>query len=470
MTEPARAEAAPEAEESRPVTVGEAMAIAIECMQRDSLAEAEALLRGVLGVVPDHADAHHYLGMLAYRAGHREDGLALIRRSLELCPDQADWHSNLGIVLQASDDLEGALACFERAIELQPDHPNAHSNRGVLLRVFSRHEEAEAEYRRAIELNPNHANTYHNLAILLDIMRRPEEAVAAYMKVLTLRPVFPEARRALVLAHCAIGERDKAVEICEKWLAENPDDPIARHAMAAVSERDVPQRAPDDYVQMVFDSFSETFEAKLARLHYSAPALVVDSVAAARPAPDRSQDVLDAGCGTGLCGPLLAPFAQRLTGVDLSSGMLEHARAKNVYDRLEQGELTAFIAARPGAFDIIVSADTLVYFGALEDVSAAAAAALRPGGLFVFTVEEWVTEDQDSTYCIRPHGRYNHYAGYVERTLAAQGLRVQIDRGELRKEQGLPVPGLVVRAEKPAAAAGAAETAAASRLAGDHNG
>ena len=28
--------------------------------------------------------------------------------------------------------------------------------------------------------------------------------------------------------------------------------------------------------------------------------------------------MLDAGCGTGLCAPLLRPYASRLTGVDLS--------------------------------------------------------------------------------------------------------------------------------------------------------
>ena len=36
----------------------------------------------------------------------------------------------------------------------------------------------------------------------------------------------------------------------------------------------------------------------------------------------RSLDVLDAGCGTGLCGPLVAPYARRLVGVDLSEAML----------------------------------------------------------------------------------------------------------------------------------------------------
>ena len=37
-------------------------------------------------------------------------------------------------------------------------------------------------------------------------------------------------------------------------------------------------------------------------------------------------DVLDLGCGTGLCGPLLRPYARALAGVDLSPQMLERMR------------------------------------------------------------------------------------------------------------------------------------------------
>ena len=94
----------------------------------------------------------------------------------------------------------------------------------------------------------------------------------------------------------------------------------------------------------------------------------------------KSLDVLDAGCGAGLCGPLIAPCARRLVGVDLSGRMLAQARDKNVYDELIQRELTSYLRDSPAVFDAIVSADTLVYFGPLRDVVAAAARALRPGG------------------------------------------------------------------------------------------
>jgi predicted TPR repeat methyltransferase len=216
----------------------------------------------------------------------------------------------------------------------------------------------------------------------------------------------------------------------------------------------VPPRASDGYIVKAFDTFSGTFEAKLAQLEYRAPALVAEAIEEAGVAPSGALDVLEVGCGTGLCGPLLAPYARRLVGVDLSPGMLKHAARKDVYDLLVPGELTAFLrSSDEAAFDVIVSADTLVYFGPLEDVAAAAARALRPGGFLVFTLEEAGWEDASVPHAIQTHGRYNHRRDYVERALADAGFAVAIGHAELRLESGVPVRGLVVRGTKAAAGA-----------------
>ena len=156
--------------------------------------------------------------------------------------------------------------------------------------------------------------------------------------------------------------------------------------------------------------------------------------------------MLDAGCGTGLCGPLIAPYARRLVGVDLSARMLARARDRDIYDELVKHELTAFMAASAGAFDVIVSADTLVYFGPLEGVVAAAANALRPGGLLIFTVEECI--GCDAGYVLSVSGRYCHAREYLDRVLTEANLEPLIVPAELRLEAGDPVPGLVVRATR----------------------
>jgi predicted TPR repeat methyltransferase len=110
--------------------------------------------------------------------------------------------------------------------------------------------------------------------------------------------------------------------------------------------------------------------------------------------------------------------------------------------------LTAYLRAQRDAFDVIVSADTLVYFGALDDVIAAAAGALRPAGLLIFTLEHGTAADAPDFH-LETHGRYTHSRASVERLLAADGFEIDIGTAELRMESGVPVAGLVVRARKP---------------------
>jgi predicted TPR repeat methyltransferase len=318
----------------------------------------------------------------------------------------------------------------------------------VVYKATKKFVEAEAAYRRAIELNPSYIEAYNNLGILLVALKRTQEAVVCFCKVTTLNPKQPETRRLLASAYCTLGEPEKAVEIFHQWLAEEPDNPVPRHMLAACSGEQVPPRAADDYVEKVFDEFAAHFDAKLAQLSYRAPQLVTAMLADAGLQPAKSLDVLDAGCGTGLCGPLLAPYARRLVGVDLSANMLSRAHERNVYDEVVKNELTTHLLGSSEKFDVVVSADTLVYFGALEQVVSAAAGALRPGGWLIFTVEEALEGEGDGDYRIDHSGRYAHTRSYIERVLGAVRLESHIVRAELRMESGVPVAGLVVRARK----------------------
>jgi predicted TPR repeat methyltransferase len=433
---------------TRELTLEEAVAFAIFLQKNQHFAEAHELYRRVLEVSPDHPRALHYTGVLAHQQGKIREAIELIERSLALVPDEADWHSNLGIVFQSDAKLDLAIAAYRRAIAIDPGHANAHSNLGVLLRATGQPVEAEAAYRAAINLNPEHIDAYTNLGILLNGLKRTEEAVACYCKVITLRPKHREARKQLALAHCTLGDVAEAVRIFEEWLKEEPGDPIARHMLAACTGRGVPKRASNSFVETTFDSFASSFESKLERLSYRAPALVAAMLENSGLEPLNRLDVLDAGCGTGLCGTLIAPFGRRLVGVDLSAKMLAQARDKQVYHALVKGELTDYLRANSDTFDLIVSADALVYFGDLKGVAEAAAVALRPKGLFVFTLEHAAGIGDGLDYRLEVHGRYSHSRAYIEQLLISSGLKPTTVEAELRMEAGAPVPGLVIRAEK----------------------
>ena len=423
----------------------QALSLGVQMLQAGALDDAAGLYRVLAEMAPADPNVLHFSGVLAHQQGRHEEAIALIQRSLALESGQADWYSNLGIVYKAVQQFDQAIAAYERAIALDPSHVRAYNNLAVLLRATGKSAEAEAAYRKALEIDPQFIDAYHNLGVLLASTNRTKEAVICYCKVTTLAPRHPDTRRMLGLAYCVLGEREKAIEVYEDWLKDDPGNPVVMHLLAGCTGRDVPARTSDECVQIIFDNFAASFESKLAHLQYRAPSLVKMMIEDSGLEPGGHLDVLDAGCGTGLCGPLIAPYAKRLTGVDLSGGMLEQARSKGLYHELVQGELSEFLRSRPHAFDLIVSADTLVYFGELEGVAAAARQALRSGGMFVFTLEE-LNAGAGLDVRLEPHGRYTHAQAYAERVLAKAGFAPTLVHAELRMESGSPVPGLVIRA------------------------
>lgn len=191
--------------------------------------------------------------------------------------------------------------------------------------------------------------------------------------------------------------------------------------------------------------YAHNFDEHLVKtLGYRTPELLVAELRRAQPLQSGGE-VIDLGCGTGLCGPLLRPLAGRLTGVDLSSLMLAKARELGLYDELVQGDIAAVLQGQPRRFDIAVAADVFVYIGDLDAVFAATAAALRPTGLFAFSVEACPDDDSGSDFVLGPKRRYAHSLAYLQRLAAAHGLVIESStRSAIRKESEEAVDGLLV--------------------------
>jgi predicted TPR repeat methyltransferase len=393
---------------------------------------AEASYRQHLQEFPNDPSGLHFLGLLRTQQGRHEEAVKLMVAALEIEPGYVDAWSNLCVVYLKERDFVRAEFCARKAIEISPDFANAWANLGMTLRARNACEEALVAWGRALDLQPgmrNIAISYGHLLYRLD--RLPE-----------------------------------ALEFYGRWQASAPDDPIPQHMMAAMGGAERPRRASDGYVRATFDDFAESFDRNLEELGYRAPQLLCASVTRL---PGEAQQppalaVLDVGCGTGLCGPLLRPVARRLVGVDLSPNMLSKAAARAVYDQLNCGELTQWLAECGQRFHLAVAADVLCYFGDLSAAFANVHSVLLPGGHFACSLESLSAQagaapasaapagDAPAAdgFVLRPHGRYVHERGYVEKALIEAGFDiVSIDTGTLRYERQNPVVGLLVIARRP---------------------
>ena len=135
----------------------------------------------------------------------------------------------------------------------------------------------------------------------------------------------------------------------------------------------------------------------------------------------RGADVLEAGCGTGLILRQLAPEARRAVGVDLSAGMLRHARDGNARTGLAVPLVQANAEHLPlvsGSFDAACSAFGAVPFVASVDaVFAEVHRVLRPGAPWVFSVTHpmrWIFPDDPGPQGLTVTQPYFDRTPYVE--------------------------------------------------------
>lgn len=411
---------------------------------------AQALYQQVLQARPEQPDALHLYGVLEAQRGHHDRAADLIGRAIAANPGEAMFHNNMGNVCVETGRFDDAESCYVRALDLDGARLDALNNLGVLWSRRGQVDEAERVLLRVIELAPGFQDARQNLANLYLRAGRVADAVQQCCEGLVVAPRNAALRRLLGTGYTLMGRDDLAAAVYRSWLESDPGHPQALFHLAACTGEDVPERAPDAYVQGVFDSFSNSFEAKLAALSYRAPELLVQAAARQLEAPAKSLCVLDAGCGTGLCAPMLAPYASRLVGVDLSSGMLAKARQRALYDELFQADLVACLEGQTAAFDLVLSADTLCYFGALGPFAAAARGALRPGGLLCFSVEAHADDDGQPGFRLQPNGRYSHRRSHVEAALVAAGLApTESLPAVLRMEAGEPVQGWLISARAP---------------------
>ena len=200
----------------------------------------------------------------------------------------------------------------------------------------------------------------------------------------------------------------------------------------------------------IFDKFASDYDEVLGAIGNNGPDLIGKLLDALPLARMKKLQVLDAGCGTGLCAKLLRPFAKNLQGADISVPMLEKAKKRKLYHGLTRTDLNQPATIPRGPFDLIVLADVLIYFGDLAPVLAPLSQRLSPGGWLLLTVENGGNLASPG-YQLGASGRHKHSEAHIAQALSVAGLgRPKHEINEtLRHEFGTPIPGLAVAAQKP---------------------
>ncbi|HEV8606724.1 MAG TPA: tetratricopeptide repeat protein [Tepidisphaeraceae bacterium] len=409
------------------------------------LEDAKVAYEKAIAIRPTFAGARANLGEVLNKLGRTEEAMACWREAARLDPKLPEPPYNMGGVLFAQGKPDEAAEYFRRAIEVQPGFSPAHNNLGAVLWSQGKRKEASECFCRAVELNPKYAEAWNNLGSVWDEGGKHEEAMECWTKAIALRPGYAEAHNNLGVALEKRGARAAAIKEWQEASRLRPDWEVPKYYLAAAMASDAPAPTgpPAEYVAKLFDEYADKFDQHLlGTLEYRVPDLLVAAVK--RAGASRFEEVMDLGCGTGLCGEKFRPMAGRMVGVDLSTRMIEKARQRGIYDELMVGGLAEALRGREGDVDLVLAGDVLGYVGDLSELFRAAQGAMRQGGLFAFSVEK-PSEKEGEGLVLRRTRRFAHSKSYVERTAREAGMEVvEMSEAVIRLDDQKPIEGMIV--------------------------
>jgi predicted TPR repeat methyltransferase len=234
------------------------------------------------------------------------------------------------------------------------------------------------------------------------------------------------------------GDDRNAIFSYNQALANGADAELVHYMLAALNKSATVLQPPRAYVQNLFDQYANDFEEHLVgQLGYCGHRVLIEQLPTA--CPDHFDSVLDLGCGTGLCAPMLRPSSMHLTGIDLAPVMIEKSKQTAMYDDLHVSDAHEYLSSTEKQFDLIVAADVFIYVGDLEKLFALLTRRMKDGAWLAFTVE---LPTDGSALQLMPSLRYAHSVQYIQSMAQRHGFQVVSEKqAPIRVHNGLPMMG-----------------------------
>ena len=389
-----------------------------------------------------------------------------------------------GNIFYQNQKFSEALSCYQKALETEPENKAALINMANSYYALKNYPQSYTYARQILAKEKDNKNALMTLGNSALELEKYEEAKEALLQVLDSQPndfwscnslsqIYQKTNdnlHAMEYAWQAVeisgGEKEqhinfgyllyeigdkKAQEYAQKWLKKYGQNQIVNHMAHAILNHQNLERAEAGFVQEIFDSFADDFEEVLHDLNYSVPNLIENEMEKIYAHATSNIKILDAGCGTGLCGGFLKKYAceNGLIGVDISSQMLAKAKAKNCYNQLIQKDLESYLKQSEDIFDLIVFADVLTYFGELKNIIIGCQKSLSRTGRILFSFSTNTVNEEN--YFLHASGRFLHHPNYIKNLLQKNGFEIEnMEEHFLRNEGENKVFGYLVSAIKGA--------------------
>ena len=376
---------------------------------------------------PNHADSSSLQSLLEEACTLHENGAyqqaeKLYRELIEQIPGIWQLHYNRGLLLFETGRYQEALESYLYGLSIAPENEDLLFNSAICQKELGNYDVAIDMYLKALEIQPDDIDCLYNLAGCYRSNGDDYQAARIYQRILEGDPNHLPSLNNLAYVSHKTGDTNQARRLYDRILELDPTHVAAEYMRAALSGQAL-TRPPDSYVKEVFDDFAAHYETSLTtRLGYDLPQILYDFYLNHLPGSEPER-LLDIGCGTGLVGEKFQPLCRSMTGIDISTKMLDAAHKKSLYDSLYASEIISFLSDQSdNSYDLAVSADVLPYIGELKELFAKVSKILAADGHFIFSVEHLPNDSR--LFLLQQSGRFAHSNAYVRDVASTTGWQI----------------------------------------------
>lgn len=336
------------------------------------------------------------------------------------------------ISLAAKNQEEKIVSFGVKALDDRENNPVVWLALGNAYTVLGQNEAAGEAYETLSRLTDISDDIRLNWANVLIEEQKFEQAFDLLNQISDFSDTLFLLMRDVLFAMRRTGRGNEAREKAVFWRSMRPENQDVNYLCTAFLGEKTNESAPLSFVRLINEVYAvEQAERAADRKKYFGPEILDRAVQALKLPIGRSMNVLDIGCGSGAAADILSDFSRpagTLTGIDVSDIALDFAADKQVYNELEEADLISFCSADPEKYDLIAGLDSLFYFGDLTPVLTAVKTALKPGGIFVFTVR---AAEGGRDFDLDIYGRFKQGSRFVSECITAAGLDEKYQAEEL---------------------------------------
>lgn len=252
--------------------------------------------------------------------------------------------------------------------------------------------------------------------------------------------------------HFAAGNTNKAYNYLTKSLKLDNNYKEASYYIQKMTDPASMKELPKNIIKQYYDYTGEYFvEHWLIARQYRGHELIHMVITKVFNKPTTELNILDLGCGTGICGHFLKihDIESHITGVDISSRMLNIARGcfikgKPVYNELIHMEMAEFLEEKKRLYDIIIFAEVLHYLHDLQPELELAKSSISKKGVIICLVRR---KEGDGVDFINKGDYFRHSESYIEHV--AKEINMQISYMSYCKIYGSQVDGILFALQRP---------------------